>query len=120
MKKLSNANKTMLMVTLGVFGVIGLNSKVNAQVYEEVQIEEYRPVSENVHTISSSGHASGYNTQAQPMNRVDPGAPKTRQQVIGELMEARKNGLLDVPETEYPQKWVEYQNHLAYGTPYQK
>lgn len=112
-------NKTIAITALGVVGMIGFNSKVSAQSYEETM--EYKPMGESVQTISSSsGYASGYNTQVKPMGMNDPGAPKTRQQVINELVEARKNGLVDISDNDYPQKWVEYQNHLAYGTAYHK
>lgn len=35
-------------------------------------------------------------------------SPKTRQQVLSEMEQARKDGLMDYTEYEYPQNWINY------------
>lgn len=105
-------DKTIVMAAFSVIGIMGVNTKVNAQVYEPERagaiiisepqrgvvyedVYESGPISEKTYTTSN---ALGYKAPTQKVASMDAAAPKTRQQVVDELIEARKNGLMDLPE----------------------
>lgn len=115
---MKNLDKTIIMASLTVAGLLGINmsAKANNQVRDSSG-NYYNGPATNATTTATSSMV--HNSQER-VSMNDAAAPKTRQQVMSELVEARKNGLLNDAENNYPQKWIDYQNHKSYGNPYHK